>query len=625
MKLFKALLVLELIISGFATPVLATNPISEELVTNIRNKVIVDFFEHKLNDFSKLAYPNAPITPSGEQQSNTLEDTSCTLIYNQHGYIAGFASSDAKTGNPLFYNDIPVGYSIHIPENPKGIFTEVYGGGDTIFKTNKEDLRPLHKALLSLNVAVIRLNLVDVHYSNPLRLGRTPQQKMRKETFAGVQESIHHFCSTFKSTPEILHEDLKHLKGLPLFLFGQSFGGLVTLRHAELFPGQDSFDGYISLNGGLSGDMPGWSENRDRWWYLDDVNETAEIQKITQPILLLHTATDSNVNMEATNNWAKKARKILFKNHIPLKVIYSTQINPAAVEGEGHYIPKSGGAFNEYVETIHHFITTKEDLDRLSAQTALTVFQWELYANKMLRHSTAQEKFLSEAFKFFKTHPNGLTAESFESDWEQYYNPLFNVVYLFEEFIRKNDLKYFAGKNTTDIKEGFDKDRCWLSYDLWSIRDIARDQDVIEKNLLAHLPVYLFFMKGKNAEYMDGNFPDTFDQPFLKSLITDKVVNAFWKALTNPEKSRLSQLSYRAHSMLAFSYFLNNPTLLKFVESRTDKFWWTTHNKWLREEVFSDLISQQQESEKEARNEAKAALKKVILKNQKKEDAVRST
>ncbi|MBA3814493.1 MAG: hypothetical protein H0X26_08440 [Alphaproteobacteria bacterium] len=439
---------------------------------------------------------------------------------------------------------------------------------------------------------------------------------MYNETFEAVQGSIHEFCSTLKSNPETLHAELNHLRGLPIFLFGHSFGGLVSIHHAELYPNQDSFDGYISLNGGLNSDMPGWVEKRMRSWYLNNVNNSEEIEKITKPILLLHTITDSNVNFEVTNNWAKNARKILFKNKVPLDVFYTSHINPGEAKGEGHYIPEDGLALEEYVKKICQFVTKIEDLDTLSRRTALSIFQWELYANKLLRKSTAQERFLSEAFKLYKAHPNMMTVESFESDWDEHYNHLFNVIYLFEEFIRKKDLPYLDQKKVSEVEEVFsDKDKNFypLSYTLWSIRTTARDEDTIKKALLINLPSYLSFIRGNDSSYKDGNFPDNFDESFLKSLMTDKVVNAFWSAMTNPNQ----WWSYRARYTLAFSYFLNNPKLLHCAEPYTNKSWWTTNKEDLRI-LFSRIINKQQEAEIEERNKAKAALKKAILKDKKK-------
>ncbi len=69
MKFFNLLLTLELIFTSVSNNVIAMDPpldLTEEQ-KNIRNKVIVNFFEKKLSKFSELAYNNVPGKPSCEQ------------------------------------------------------------------------------------------------------------------------------------------------------------------------------------------------------------------------------------------------------------------------------------------------------------------------------------------------------------------------------------------------------------------------------------------------------------------------------------------------------------------------------------------------------------------------------
>lgn len=352
MKLFKFVLLLDLIFIGMTHNVNAMDGSSEESQEkNFRNKVLVNFFENELSNFSKLAYHNIPHKdpqePLPPKAYSSLENPSFEVIYNQDFYAYG---GDSKEGSSFRISDMPVGYTFYIPQMPQGILVEVYGGGGDLFLPHEADLKPFHKSLLRSRMAIVRLNLIDRHEKHPLRLegGIAKQQRMYQETFDAVLESINAFCSTLKHHPENLHNDLKPLKEIPLLLFGHSFGGLVSISYAERYSHQGNVDGCISFNGGLKGDMPGWAEQRIRARYLNKVNDCEEINKITKPILLLHTPTDSNVILDATNDWAKKARKILFKNKVPLDVFYDRHINPGEVKGEGHYIPEDGIALEEY-------------------------------------------------------------------------------------------------------------------------------------------------------------------------------------------------------------------------------------------------------------------------------------
>ena len=79
---------------------------------------------------------------------------------------------------------------------------------------------------------------------------------------------------------------------------GLSFGGGIAFRHAELFP--NTFDGYISHHGGF-----GLKRGLNYSECLD-VTAKKRPNKIVQPILLLQSRDDNNVNLKYALDFYRK-------------------------------------------------------------------------------------------------------------------------------------------------------------------------------------------------------------------------------------------------------------------------------------------------------------------------------
>src|SRR5690606_26115273 len=116
--------------------------------------------------------------------------------------------------------------------------------------TNASSPGSLHnyeKYLMNHGVAIIKLNLPDL-----LELD-VPQSQMPEDLHRKIQDCIHKFYRTLTENPEKLHTRLKEINTDKIYLGGSSFGGLICVRHAQMYP--DDFSGYISIDGALSSEM----------------------------------------------------------------------------------------------------------------------------------------------------------------------------------------------------------------------------------------------------------------------------------------------------------------------------------------------------------------------------------
>lgn len=593
-----------------------------------RKNLLLKFFKSDIDDFYQLTYAQIPSRTLVKQllspSSGTLaQESNVRLFANSGGYLLSNYPQSAIRGQAVSFfheeNELPIGYQIYVPENPHAIIVEVYGGN--ILFDSKNSFRPFHQALVQAGYVVIQLNLVDAHEKHPLGLGSIKQQQTPIKTFDAVQQSIHKFLSILKNDPAFLHRELEQIKNLPTFLLGHSFGGLVTIRHAELFS-DNSFDGYIGINSGLLGDMPGWKESRQRIFHLDNVYDENEIAKITKPILLIHAVTDANVNVEITNKWARKARKILSNNKVPFAVFYSNKVNPKSGKGEGHFLPEAGPALDEFIDQIKMFTAVNADGEKFSrthAETGLTVYRQKLFSNKFLRESTMQKRFLSEGFKKYLELSSDEEVRDFSADWRDHYEPLWNVIYIFEKFIRQADKALLKQRDATEFDKFLgkkDSEEFNLAFALWSIRETGRNETAIKNAFLADLPAYLSYIRVSDPNYIKGQFPDIIDDEFLASLAVPEVLEAYWSVLTSPHAK-----PYRSRYMMALSFFQTNPHMIAYVERYTNKFWWNTTNKSLRE-LFAPRIENEQREALTEKEFARNALEKAILKYIKKENAV---
>lgn len=210
---------------------------------------------------------------------------------------------DGKSGDEI-------GYNLYLPnlpgKKPKALFVHVYGGANAKSQTFlKEDFafKPdpnswLTRFLLSHNIAVVELNLIDLFENNK------EQSQMNEDMFHRVLSGIQNFQEIIAKEPEILSDDpkmkesLKAIKDCKRFLYGRSFGAVTTTKFAQIANiFQEKFSGFIVAQGHIDG-----SEN-----YTEHLRPNPE--KLRTPFLVLHNFNDNCVPSKAAANFTGKLQK----------------------------------------------------------------------------------------------------------------------------------------------------------------------------------------------------------------------------------------------------------------------------------------------------------------------------
>jgi hypothetical protein len=272
-----------------------------------------------------------------------LDIPEISIISKNHDYIPyEDFYEELIEGEPIILdNNNSIGYNINLPKGDvKGILVEVYGGGSNVVKPRNLD--EITKFLLSKNTAVITLNLVDL-----LKL-KVHQLVMPEDLHEEVHASINAFYQIIHNKPETLHPSLECLKNKKIFLYGTSFGGMNTERHAEKYP--NTFNGYISLNGALSIEMIEKSDIESNRNYTKE--KIAGKYLCPQNIklnddarhLIIHNLNDSNVNPMVSIDYYANAKKA-DKN---LEVLFNSAGDNSKIDivYTGHFLSKNKTDFD---------------------------------------------------------------------------------------------------------------------------------------------------------------------------------------------------------------------------------------------------------------------------------------
>ncbi|MCS5711992.1 prolyl oligopeptidase family serine peptidase [Candidatus Berkiella aquae] len=404
--------------------------------------LIKDNIEHTIATMFDSFISETPGLIYFEQGNETREEhvekspRNINTIYNNHGYVS-FNPKNTKTntfekGRPLFLDDektIPIGYNIHLPTPPiQNIIVKVYGGNQA--SDDKDDTcyfpgyyTEIEKHMLNEGTAVITLNLPDI-----LKLQEF-QNQMPEDLFLEIQACIDKFYNTIRENPQSLHPSLKGLDKQKIYLKGESFGGAMALRHAQLYP--HTFDGYISHDGSISRSMSIKSDHpmtrhiaQSPELYLDP-SQKNELKKIQDPILLMHNKDDHNVNAKVTLDFYKRLKA---QGKEELARVCITQIgNPQPHEkynNKGHYIPTGKKEFERYADTLSSFMT--KGPSSLPAVSEWQGFQQNTLANKFLRTRNFLEDFIAQALEHYKL--NNHQHSSLKTLWDRHYRDLFYAI-----------------------------------------------------------------------------------------------------------------------------------------------------------------------------------------------------
>ena len=330
-------------------------------------EILPIIYKGDLEQYSKMVFSEVPLE-AGETEFKLPSAEPSKILCNQDGYDEGVSIKCTK-GKALKLDDqTPIGYNVHLPQGEvKAIFTHVYGGHEQ--KDRKEKmylpgaLDALDKYLLANGIAIVKLNLVD------LRDLQEFQGEMPEDIHKRLHESINKYFEVFSKEPELLkdlHPDLMVLLGKPNFLFGASFGGRTSVRHAELFP--KTFKGYLSFDGvldfstmdvttALQGNPLIWSRQESSKW-LDPINDA---QKIQDPVLLLHNLDDNAVSAAVSIAFYQAAigeKKELVKL---LRLLLTERGSPIPADEKkihykGHFLPKDPESLKRLASYILQFM-----------------------------------------------------------------------------------------------------------------------------------------------------------------------------------------------------------------------------------------------------------------------------
>lgn len=484
--------------------------------------------------------------------------------------------------------DLPIGYNLHLPiispGNPiKGVMVIIYGGYPASYRKQhlyrpKRGLGNLGKYLLKQNIAVVTLNLPDF-----LEL-HTNQNFMDKELNSKIHACINEFFKNIrnKKTNGIFNGLIP--EKTKIYLYGASFGGAMVTRHAELYP--ETFDGYISHDGAVSFDMwrlsdlPGTGReffqssnekrmmiNQTKQW-LSPVDEESKaidskVMRIQRPILLLHNFDDNNVNVKVSLDFYKKAQRankdvqLLITrrgNPIPQYPITTNKLFSKLKEREtdkGHFVTEEEEAFKSYGETIAKFIL--EGLSKFTTANRWMAHQYEIYANKNYKAATLEERFISEAYRLYKSpyrildrmrsnnakatndeKPYSYTYTVFNQDWVNVFADLYQfLAYL--EYLKK------------DINA--------IQAEINSIKNNGMLTNImIENALLQQLPLFLEYLREQHNYTLENDLD-------LMTLAKDKSLQSIFRDLLLNGSVNQDNLNFKAY--LLYSLYMGNPAIIK--------------------------------------------------------------
>lgn len=345
------------------------------------------------------------------------------MVFNNNGYLKNNVKTNefTKKGKSLLLSrtsETPIGYNFFLPQEGEieNILVEVYAGLQSN-EREKEAYAPFMNRLSNSNIyllnrgtAIVQLNLPDL-----LKLNRY-QLEMHESLHQEIHACIHRFYRIIKQSPERLHPLLAKLKDKKIFLMGASFGGRTAMRHAQMYP--HTYDGYISENGAISLAVDNqYNGDKAKFNPALDPGLKRRIERITQPILLLQSRDDNNVNVRVTLDFYAKLsdeqKQQLARMHIHTS---GSPIEKKDKFKKGHSISPKEILFENYMQTILAFIN--------EGPKGLPVFEEDTFlientlANRFNHFATLLERFCGYAYDLSLRHRDDST--KVESDWNKY-------------------------------------------------------------------------------------------------------------------------------------------------------------------------------------------------------------
>lgn len=492
-----------------------------------------DFFKHKLieiideklsslntadlvTQFSQLIfYPRQDPSTYLDKYLNMVNHS---LIGNNDRYCTD--KIDHEKGRPLVleikHRKLPIGYKIRLPARElKAVIIDIYGGLSKKqlddytqalknYRDETLELIPrLDNKLINEGIAIVDTNLCDLIELN------VGQSQMSESLFRKIHQSINCLYEILQDHPESLHPKLHKLKNLPFFLRGCSFGGLMSARYAQLagqYPNHfRRFNGYLSFNGGLSGEMlfksdlpylGEESERRDyRAYFLNPYNY---IEFIKDPILVAVCLDDNNVNAKVSLDFVQKAHQhekghlvrlhVSQNGNIMIKLDVPNLICRPATKG---HMSIDRNEVEAYGDAVLDFI--KNPISIMPEISAWREFYNNHNTNEFYRLASPEDRFVAHILKRRNMQSTSKLLSEIQNDdiWNCHYIQIYLAYHYAYQTDQTLDLNDSDLTDEVIIKTFYDKADVFLAYifEAYDIKGIkSHDIDVDE---FIRLPVVI--------------------------------------------------------------------------------------------------------------------------------------
>lgn len=469
-----------------------------------------------------------------EENAKIVQNKKITVVFNNNGYLKNTIKTNEflQKGQSLILGrtlKTPIGYNFFLPAEGEisHVLVEVYAGLQS-YQREKEAYAPFANRLgnsslylLNHGTAIVQLNLPDL-----LKLNRF-QLEMEESLHQEIHACIHRFYRMIKQSPERLHPLLAKLKDKKIFLMGASFGGRTAIRHAQMYP--HTFDGYISENGAISLAVDN-EYNGDEAKYNPtlDPGIKRRVERITQPILLLQSRDDNNVNVRVTLDFYAKL-SVEQKQQLARMHIYTSgsPIEKKDKFKKGHSINPKETLFENYMQTILAFIN--EGPEGLPVFNENTFLIENTLANRFNHYATLLERFCGYAYDLsLRVRDDG---RKIIQEWEKY-KLLLQVLSYVDDLLR-------------------DSQRLEIEINRLKQDNLLTDE-MIAKTLQQQGALFTQFIK----EYYKFKWPREFS--INKVWVSPETIAIFRKKIESLNKEKKAEQHY-----LLFTLYLENPALLQ--------------------------------------------------------------
>lgn len=415
--------------------------------------------------FRRIFYPEAiyqRVPPADPSRSDDLfKPLNIYTVSNNDGYSDSFASNGAPFTTMVGEKILPVGYNIYIPEtlrDIKGIVIDVYGGGN-VFNKQKFFRAPnalsfLHAKIIDNNIAIITLNLPDLLLNE-----QSNQPDIPESTFKYILYALKGFVDRLRSNPRFFGTDIRlaRLENKPIFLMGNSFGGLLATRFIQVFP--KTVDGAISTGGLLSiqeQQKTDFTEISRRVFttVAHHLDPKQHIDNFVDPLLILHNMDDHNVpisvSLDFFNAAVEKQKPVSFYairkgSPIRLSSLDQRAIYQSFLQ-KGHGVPKDPSLINKMASHINDFV------EKRRVRTVINRWHATLSEALFARYNRSvgiEDKFASEGLRLYRSRVEtgtGLSSKDIlhenpairEAAFQTFYLPKLNAIYEWHMLQQRN-------------------------------------------------------------------------------------------------------------------------------------------------------------------------------------------